>query len=153
MVKRLSVNIGARRAGGKATTAFPSSAQYYSEMKASSAAMMQKLLAVIDAMEEASPEIIMEALEPTKALAEYYCPHDTGKLEESAYLEVTSFRGKPRVELGFAKGNDPHYAALVHERPIPHAAPTSYKFLQRAIDEDAENVFARIVAGYQEIFR
>lgn len=90
------------------------------------------------------PEDLAQALEPTLELAKKYCPKDTGALVASAYLELGTFRGLVMVEIGFAKGGDPDYAIYVHEIPYQHAAPTSDKFLQRAIDEDYFNIVQRV---------
>lgn len=88
-------------------------------------------------LEGALPGDLVTALEPTLAKAKYYCPKDTHELAESGYVEVRAFRGAVRAEIGFARGGKPEYAVFVHEMTnYKHEAPTSAKFLQRAIDED-----------------
>ena len=130
---------------------FPSEPGYVAQMAEQSKAMTEALLAVLDAFEDATPDIMLNALEPTKALAEYYTPKDTHALVNSAYLEVTSFRGKPRVELGFARGGFPHYAVYVHEHlEMKHEKPTSAKFLQRALQEDLSGIEKRLIEGYKQ---
>lgn len=90
------------------------------------------------------PQDLVEALRPTMALSLIYVPKDTGALAGSAYLEVAHFRNGHRAEMGYGKGGDPDYTIYVHEVPYKHAEPTSYKFLQRAIDEDWHNIVQRI---------
>lgn len=102
-------------------------------------------------MEEETPEVLIEALQPTKELAEKYTPKDTGKLVESSYLEKVSFRGITTVEIGFGKGGNPEYAATVHENlEFFHKSPTQAKFLQRALNEDENEVKNRIIFLLQE---
>lgn len=97
-------------------------------------------------------DVLAEALEPTLVLSEKYCPKDTHTLVNSAYLEVELFRGNPRVEIGYARAGDPHYAIIVHEDPSKtHEPPTRYKFLEAAIDEDWGGVTLRIAQGAKKL--
>lgn len=117
---------------------------------------MRKIMAdlqyIIDETENTTPEIMKQALEPTLELSAKYCPKDTNRLVNSRYLEVTSFRGKPAVEMGYAKGGNPDYAAYVHEMvQIPHKDPTQAKFLERAVNEDIGNIIDRVVLGYNQL--
>lgn len=97
-------------------------------------------------VQEQTPAVLVEALEPTFALSKKYVPKDTGALEESGYLVQTTFRGKPVVEVGYGSGGVPDYAATVHENLVyKHAAPTKAKFLEHALTEDFDNVKARVV--------
>lgn len=106
---------------------------------------------ICNQIENVTPDICLNALAPTMELAVYYCPVDTGVLRESAYLENISFRGKPRVECGFARGGNPHYAVIVHEDLEHfHNPPTTAKFLERAVNEDLRNIETRIIGAYQE---
>ena len=102
------------------------------------------LIWYLNQLEDWLPNDLALALEPTLALSREYCPKDTMALVNSSYLEVEKFRGSPRVEIGYGRGGDPPYAIYVHEIPATHDAPTSDKFLQRAIDEDWANVLTRI---------
>ena len=90
------------------------------------------------------PEDLAAALGPTLDLSLVYVPKLTHALADSAYLEVANFRNGARVEIGYGRGGDPDYAIYVHEIPYKHAAPTSDKFLQKAIDEDYFNVVQRV---------
>lgn len=95
--------------------------------------------------------ILYNALIPTFQKSQYYCPILTGALRESGYLEVTNFRGSPRVEMGYAKGGNPWYAILVHENPEPyHKPPTQSHWLQTAMLEDLDAMQERIQRLYRE---
>jgi hypothetical protein len=97
---------------------------------------------------EGMAPVLALALKPTLELSAEYCPKDTGTLVASRYLEVEAFRGQSRVEIGYARGGEPHYAIVVHEDPSKtHAPPTRYKFLEVAINEDWGNVTQRLAAG------
>lgn len=98
-------------------------------------------------VEDASAEVIIEALMPTLDKAKVYCPKDTGALVDSAYLEDAVIRGVPTVEMGFGRGGRPDYAATVHENlEYRHKSPTRAKFLQAALEEDESAIQTRIVA-------
>lgn len=109
---------------------------------------MQNVLAnyeaFVDHMEEVTPQILKEAMQPTLDKAVVYCPEDTGRLRKSAYLEVESRRGSHVVAIGFGKRGQPDYAVYVHEMPYKHVAPTRAKFLQSAIQEDYKNFTLRV---------
>lgn len=104
-------------------------------------------------IEEATPEILMEALEPTFEKSQEYCPRDTGELLNSGYLEIRELRGKPTVEMGYGFGGSPSYAVAVHENlEWRHKAPTRAKWLQTAIEEDEQAIQGRIVRAYSGMF-
>lgn len=98
----------------------------------------------VDQLEGYLPQDLENAVKPTFELSQYYCPVDTGTLKASGYLVVEGFRGGARVEMGYGKGGSPDYAIYVHEMPFQHAAPTSNKFLERAVDEDYYNILQRV---------
>lgn len=110
-----------------------------------------KILSIFNQLEDASEDIMLAALEPTFEKArDVYCPHFTGELRASGYLEVASFRGKPRVEMGFGKGGKPDYTVHVHELPEPyHEPPTRWKFLQAAMMEDLDEIYSRLGVEYK----
>jgi hypothetical protein len=146
---RVNTNIGRRTAGG---FLYPSEPGYFAMMQATSKALVAELNSIIDQFEDVAPDIMLDALEPTMKLADYYCPKDTYATVNSRYLEVTSRKGSaPRVEAGYAKGGKPFYAALVHERTwVPHREPTRSKWLQAAMMEDLSNIFDRVAGSYSD---
>ncbi len=106
---------------------------------------------IFDQFEEVTPEIMLDVLKPTFEKSKVYCPKKTNELVESAYLEVVQFRGKSKVEMGYAKGGKPNYAAYVHEIvQYKHEAPTQAKFLERAINEDIGSMIDKLAAEYRE---
>lgn len=132
--------------------AYASESSYVRQANAAMKSIMKDLQYIIDETENTTPEIMKQALEPTLELSAKYCPKDTHALVNSRYLEVTSFRGKPSVEMGYAKGGKPEYAAYVHEMvEIPHKTPTQAKFLERAVNEDIDNITDRVVQGYNQL--
>lgn len=146
MVARLNVRIGKTYVR---QPSFSSEQAYVSSMRRTSKGIVDMLMGVIDQFEEVTPEIMVDALEPTFELSKEYCPVDTGKLVNSGYLEVTS-RGKaPRAEIGYGRGGVPYYAVLVHEATwIGHQPPTRSKWLQAAVMEDLGNIYNRLAEGY-----
>lgn len=141
-MRRLHVNVGLQRTPSKGL--WPSYPGYVAQMRRQSKALTDALLDIFDQFEEVSEDIMLEALEPTFDKALMYTPVDTGDLKGSAYLEKATFRGKPRVEMGFARGGKPNYAVYVHEIPYNHAAPTRYKFLEQAMKEDLSSIYIRL---------
>ena|SRR5665213_727125 len=124
--------------------------RYRGMMKAQMDAITSSLIELVADIKELTPDILYEALEPTLELAKSYCPVDTGALKESGYLEKQSSVDGTRVVIGFAKGGDPPYAVLVHEMVgNRHAPPTRSKFLLTALEEDAGDIYGRILEAYK----
>jgi len=108
---------------------------------------------LIGHLEGITPGILYNALEPTFEISLRYCPKDTGALRNSGYLETTTFRGIPTVQMGYGKGGYPAYAATVHENlEWRHKEPTRAKWLQVALAEDEQNIQRRIVEQYRGVF-
>lgn len=96
-----------------------------------------------------TPDVLKFGLEPAFERSQKYVPVKTGVLKESGYLEVRRRRGMVQAELGYAKGGDPSYAVIVHEKPARHQPPTKYKWLQFALEETFEEVQKRIIQAYR----
>lgn len=95
----------------------------------------------IEDVEGVLPETLLEALEPTFEKSQVYCPIDKGNMRASGYLEITSFRGEARVEIGYGRGGNPDYTAKQHENlEYKHKEPTRAKWLQVALEEDADQI-------------
>lgn len=99
-------------------------------------------------MEEQAVDILYDALKPTFDLSQKYVPVDTGKLKDSGYLVVEKTSNGVQAAMGYAYRGNPHYALYVHEIPRYHAAPTSWKWLQRALEEDSGNIEKRVKQGF-----
>lgn len=130
---------------------FASEPGYVQQVNAAMKALTEDLVDIFDQFEDISPDIIMEAMEPTFKKSQTYCPYRTGDLRNSGYLEVASrSRGGQRVEMGYAKGGKPRYAAQVHENlEMFHRSPTRAKWLEAAINEDTTAISDRIADGYK----
>lgn len=148
---RATINLGKRF---NRKIGFPSEPHFVRQMQATVKELTHYLEVVLVHFEDVSEEIMIDALQPTKELAQHYTPILTGDLVNSAYLAPVSTARSPRVELGFAKGGKPHYAVYVHEMTTHyHEAPTQAKFLQRAVMEDLDYIFFRLQAGYGAVLR
>lgn len=149
MVQRIKSIVGRQSVR---RTRFPSEGQFTSLIKQEMKDIENRLDAILQEVERATPEIMENALKPVLKKAIYYCPIDTGKLRESAFLETVKFRGNPRVEIGFGRGGKPFYAIYVHEAlDHHHEAPTQAKFLTRAVFEDTAGIRQRLIEGYREL--
>jgi len=105
-------------------------------------------------VEDLSVDATIEALEPTFQLSQVYVPVKTGKLKASGYLRKVGIGKNARAAIGYGLHNSPHYALIVHERTdIPHRDPTQAKFLERAIDEDSQNILPRVAHIMQRKMR
>lgn len=129
----------------------PSQASYTRDVRAQMKAVQNNLDDFIQGMKDITPQILLDALTPTFAKSAVYCPKKTHRLVQSGYLEVSETADGIIAEMGYGRGGDPFYAVFVHERTdIPHVAPTRAKFLQSALEEDADAIPARIAQGYKE---
>lgn len=106
------------------------------QFRANLGAILKDLKEFTDDVKGFIPSVAIDVLEPTFGKALEYCPEDTGDLRASGYLEEETRRGHTQVAIGFGKGGKPDYAIYVHELPYAHEAPTRYKFLEAALDED-----------------
>lgn len=128
----------------------PWEAGYVSSMRATMSQLISIVSDLQKQIEGASPEIMIQVLQPTFDKSQDYCPIKTGDLKASGYLEVTSFRGSPRVEMGYARGGNPHYAVIVHEdMETYHRPPTRAKWLQAAMLEDESGYLDQLGALYK----
>lgn len=146
MARKLDVRVGLTRVSRPIWASEP---DFVSAMNAAVGTLMSDLGYILDQFEDVTPDVTVEALQPTFEKAKKYTPKDTMALVDSAYLEVVTKRGNPLVEMGFAKGGKPRYAAYVHEMTTnKHAAPTRSKFLEAAVNEDMFDIIDRVADGY-----
>lgn len=146
---RVKASIGSRRlSSGTHASIAAATRQARTQMKT----VMDNLEAVVQGLRTATPEALLYGLKPIADKATYYVPVKTGELRDSQYMEVRrEGRQKFLVELGYARGGHPNYAALVHESvDIPHADPTSAKFLEKAVDEELHKVRPRVLRYLRE---
>ena len=117
------------------------------ELRKQLARLAQNFQKLTAHMGEQGTEILLEALEPTFAKSQVYCPKDTGTLVKSGYLEAQQTRNGAQAAMGYAKGGNPYYAVYVHEIQRYHKDPTRWKWLQQALQEDNDDIRARIQSG------
>lgn len=145
--RKLSIGVGLKRGGTK----FPSEAGYVADVNRQCKELEDILIDVFKQFEDVSEDIMIDALRPTFSKArDIYCPKDSGDLRASGYLEKASFRGKPRVEIGFGRSGKPRYTVYVHEMlNFRHEPPTRAKFLQAAVFEDLNDIYLRLGREYK----
>lgn len=149
MAIKIRPYIGAKSPNAKVR---PSAQAYVAAIHVQMQAIQKNLELLVNSIEEATPEVLEAALRPTFELSQYYCPVDTGKMKASGYLVVRSRKGKIEAEIGYGKGGRPHYTVYQHENlAFFHKEPTSAKWLQRAIQEDGNNLQPRIIAGLKQV--
>lgn len=143
-VPRLKLRMGLQRVR---KPRYPSEPGFVAAVNRQVRALTDELNDILDQFEEAGPEIVKDALQPTFEKSKAWCPYRTGALRASGYLEIV---GKT-VEMGYGYGNKPWYTVLVHENlDQRHAPPTQAKWLERAIKEDMQAIYLRIGANYAQ---
>jgi hypothetical protein len=147
---RFNARVGPARVGSRTSEDFHASVH---NVRRDMQGVINRYRRLINHIETVSPDILLEALEPTFEQSKTYCPKDTGALVNSGYLEITQFRGVPTVEIGYGRGGNPSYAVNVHENlEWRHKYPTRAKWLQVALTEDEANIQNRIVNAYRTVF-
>ncbi len=141
---RFNANVGLKRLVG------PNSSQrgFTQSIRQSMQEIIKEYKRWILHMEIQTPEVLLDALRPTFEKSQILVPVKSGDLKGSGYLEKSTFRGNPQVEIGYGRGGVPHYAVFVHERTdLHHDGPTQAKFLQQPLEEDFQDIQTRIVQG------
>lgn len=147
MAPRLNIRVGLTRV---TKPQFASEPGYVAAVSKMVKVLKDDLEHILNQVQDATPEIVLEAMQPMFDKSQVYVPHRTGALKESGYLEITQTGAQPKVEMGYAKGGVPRYAALVHEQvEVPHQAPTRSKFLEAAVNEEMGATLNRIQEGYR----
>ena len=127
---------------------------YVEEMNRRSKIMTDNLIPIFETIKDATAAIMLEVLEPTFEAAKYYTPKDTHELVNSGYLEDTSTKGRPRVEMGFAYRGHPHYAVIQHENmSFEHNGDEQAKFLEVALMDDLGGIRKRLIEAYGKMVR
>lgn len=102
---------------------------------------MEKVIAHVN---DVSAEALTYGLKPIYDESQKLVPVDTGRLKRSGYYEVRKFKRGPVAEIGYGRYGDPHYALYVHEIPMVHLPPTTFKFLEKAVDARIEDFRRRV---------
>src|SRR6266581_3111222 len=86
---------------------------------------------------------VQEELEEIKLESQEIVPYDTGKLHDSAFVDVRREHGRVVGNVGY----DTPYALYVHENPDAyHAPPTTWKYLEIPLAKAQPRFVARIAA-------
>lgn len=132
-------------------TASQTEAEFTASVQKQLGTIVDNFKAFVAHMEDVSADVLYDAMLPTFKKSQRYTPVDTHALVNSGYLEKRQFRGESVVEVGYGKGGEPHYAPYVHEDlEKQHKSPTRAKFLQSALEEDANNIQRLIIRGMKE---
>ena len=95
-------------------------------------------------LDEASADILLEALRPTFEKTQDLVPFKTGKLQASGFLVKGTGKSK-NVFMGYARRGSPPYAIFVHENlEAAHAPPTQAKFFEQPVTEDLPEIINRV---------
>ncbi len=128
------------------SAAQPSEAGYIRSIRTQMDAVAKNLKAVIDRIENVTPEALRFGLKPIFDRSQELVPVDSGVLKGSGFIEVRRGAGGSTAVVGYGRFGRPHYAGFVHEMlSIPHAAPTQAKYLEAAVNEKIGD-FSRRVA-------
>jgi hypothetical protein len=102
---------------------------------------------LIRSMKSATPDILYNAMIPVFEKSQEYVPKDTGALEASGVLEVSTGEF-PAATITYGD-KDTWYAALVHEFVwLNHEPPTRAKYLQNAMEEEIDSFLVSMAVDY-----
>lgn len=147
--------VGKRRLAGR--TRMGSTADvvkgYEKLTRESMAEVMQNMESLVNLLQGATPDIMLDIMMPVFEKSQEYCPVDTGLLKSTGDLHVSGDEEtRVKVEISYGGNGTAWYAPIVHERvDIGHRPPTRSKFLQAAVEEETENLRARVVEAYAAI--
>lgn len=146
--------VGARLKVGKVTVRtplYPSEPRYVESVRRGMKELMDNVNYIFDQFEAVTPEIMLDVLQPIFDESQQLVPQRTGALKASGFLRVASGRtGNIWVEMGYAEGGNPSYAAYVHEMvQIPHKPPTQAKFLEKPINDHMLDLIDELAARYK----
>ncbi len=122
------------------------------DMNAQMKQMGENLKKVLEAVQTNIPGALIHGVTPIFDESQRLVPVKTGRLKRSGFIrESFSTKNRVTVQIGYAEGGDPPYAAMVHEfTHLNHAAPTQAKFLEEAINRKQGEVGPRVQKFIQE---
>ncbi len=142
MPARLRINVGRQRVTGATS---PFEAGYVQSVNAQMRAIRNNMLKVVEAIENATPEALIFGLQPIFDESQRLVPVKSGRLKRSGFLRSEQSTKGSVVAIGYAKGGQPKYAALVHERTdFNHKSPTQAKYLEAAVNAHISKVQPRV---------
>jgi hypothetical protein len=103
---------------------------------------------IIKQLHSVTPDAVRNALEPVFNKSLEYVPYKSGRLSESAILEVEGSPGNIRGSITYGN-HEAWYAALVHEYVwLNHNPPTRAKYLQSALEEEMDSFLTSLAVDY-----
>jgi len=135
---------------------FRSSVGHLDDISVQMRNLEDKIMDIINQVDDAGPAIIYNALIPTFELSQELVPVQTGLLQSSGFLEVIGQwrRSMTQVVIGYGRHNYPHYAVYVHEMVhIPHSGGRQAKYLSAAIEQTMGDIEKGIVQGARRVLR
>ena len=126
-------------------------AQFTRSIRAQMAAVTDNYKNFVNHLDESGIEILKNALTPAFEESLELVPKDTSALSDSGYLESRKLRNRSVVEIGYARGGNPHYGVFVHENlEVFHEPPTQAKFLEQPLAERSDEIRQTILSQYKE---
>jgi len=114
----------------------------------SMAAVIKNYEGIIRQLHSVTPDAVRNALEPVFDKSLEYVPYKSGRLSESAILEVEGGPGNVRGSITYGNSTA-WYAALVHEYVwLNHNPPTRAKYLQSALEEEMDSFLTSLAVDY-----
>ena len=95
---RIRPYMGQRRVGSSRGPVF---ASLQASFRENVGGIIKSLEEYLEDFKDITPDVLVEALEPTFGKALEYTPEDTGDLRESGYLEAEKFHNRSVVAIGF----------------------------------------------------
>jgi len=142
---RATVNIGVGRKRFYRNVGDPWQAAYGSKVAKALKEYEGELRSIINGLARVTPDALRYGLEPISVEAQKLVPVDTGDLRSSHYLITKPTIGGVSANIGYAKGGNPAYAAIVHERlDLQHRPPTQAKFMQAAVERKQHLIVPRV---------
>ena len=145
---RVKASVGLRRISNRTA---PTAAIATMNMNAQFKQIRKNLEKVLGNIDNMLPVALEDAMRPIFDESQRLVPKDTLRLMHSGFLETGTFRGKPTVNIGYAKGNSPDYAVYVHENLYnEHKSPTQAKFLEEPMKRQMHLIAGRVAASMRK---
>ncbi|MFV2014005.1 MAG: hypothetical protein ACC656_01130 [Candidatus Heimdallarchaeota archaeon] len=142
MARPLRANVGLKRIASSTRGSISVNTR---QIRAQMRKIERRMAKIVDAIEGATPEALLYALQPIFDESQKLVPRDTEALADSGYLEVQEKAGGVVAEVGYGKGGDPYYSVFVHEQlESIHKSPTQAKFLQAALEKNIDKIAGRV---------
>lgn len=135
------LRVGRRRIGRSVS---PLEAGYTRAIRAQMESIERAITERLNAIEGLTPGAVRHALQPIFEESQRLVPVLSGALKDSGGIVVERTARGAAGEVFYARGGNPFYAVIVHERTeLQHTAPTQAKFLEEAAAKHGGDVGTR----------